>query len=48
MELGLITLLSVGGFIIWDAIKPGPKKTPAEKLGEALTGYLTSIEPKGK
>lgn len=48
MELGIIALLTVGGFVIWESIKPAPKKTPEEKLGEALTGYLKSIRPKGE
>ncbi|MDX2240742.1 MAG: hypothetical protein NW224_08675 [Leptolyngbyaceae cyanobacterium bins.302] len=48
MELGLITLLVVGGHIVWDFFKPEKKQTSEEKLGEALTGYLKSIRPKGE
>jgi len=48
MELGLLTLSIVSGFIVWEAFKPEEKKSPEEKLGEALTGYLKSIRQKGE
>ena len=46
MELGLVTFAIVGGYMIWEAIRPEKKKTPEEKLGEALTGYLKIFDRK--
>ena len=48
MLLGLITFITIGGWIIYDYLQPPKSKSPEEKLGEALTGYLKSIQPKGK
>jgi hypothetical protein len=47
MLLELMTLSIAGGFVWWNALRPLPQKRPAEKLGDALTGYFRSLRQKG-